>query len=287
MKGAFYWSVRRELWEHRAVWIAPLAVACFAILAFVFAMGVGHFAKSGNFSALPPAAQQQLMMMPLGMAASMVAITGWLVAAFYCLDALNTERRDRSILFWKSMPVSDLTTVLSKAAVPIVAIPAVAYALAIATQAILLVIAGVGLRSGGADFATLYDRLPVGVMVVSFAYGVAVHALWYAPLFALMLLVSVLVRRPFLWIVVPAIAVQLLEKIAFGTNYSGAFIKYRLVGGMTEAFAPGAMQHPITQLSQLDPVRFVTSPGLWLGLLAAALFLYGAARVRRSKEPLS
>jgi ABC-2 type transport system permease protein len=287
MKGAFYWSVRRELWEHRAVWIAPLAVACFAILAFVFAMGVGHFAKSGNFSALPPAAQQQLMMMPLGMAASMVAITGWLVAAFYCLDALNTERRDRSILFWKSMPVSDLTTVLSKAAVPIVAIPAVAYALAIATQAILLVIAGVGLRSGGADFATLYDRLPVGVMVVSFAYGVAVHALWYAPLFALMLLVSVLVRRPFLWIVVPAIAVQLLEKIAFGTNYSGAFIKYRLVGGMTEAFAPAAMQHPITQFSQLDPIRFFTSPGLWLGLLAAALFLYGAARVRRSKEPLS
>ena len=102
-----------------------------------------------------------------------------------------------------------------------------------------------------------------------------------------MLLVSVLVRRPFLWIVVPAIAVQILEKIAFGTSYSGALIKYRVVGAMAEAFTPGAEQHPITQFSQLDPARFFTSPGLWLGLAAAALFLYAAARVRRSKEPLS
>ena len=124
-------------------------------------------------------------------------------------------------------------------------------------------------------------------MLVSFAYGVAMHALWYAPLFALMLFVSVLVRRPLLWIVVPAIVVQLLEKIAVGTNYSGALIKYRLVGAMTEAFTPGTGQHPITQLAQLDPVRFFTSPGLWLGLLAAAVFLYAAVRLRHSKEPLS
>jgi hypothetical protein len=56
---------------------------------------------------------------------------------------------------------------------------------------------------------------------------------------------------------------------------------------MREGFAPGAIQHPITQLSQLEPLRFFTSPGLWLGLLAAALFLYAAARLRRSKEPFS
>jgi len=253
----------------------------------MFALGIGHFAKSGTFSALPAAQQQQIVMMPLGMAGTMIGITGWLVAAFYCLDALNTERRDRSILFWKSMPVSDLTTVLSKAAMPIVVIPFVAWAIALATQAVLLVVAGIGMGSSGADFATILDRLPVAVMVVSFAYGVAVHALWYAPLFALMLLVSELVRRPFLWIVVPAVAVQVLEAIAFGTNYSGAFIKYRIAGAMAEAFTPGAAQHPITQFSQLDPARFFTSPGLWLGLVAAAVFLYVAARVRRSKEPLS
>lgn len=287
MKGAFTWSVRRELWEHRAVWMAPLAVAAFALLAFLVALSVGHLQKAGSFSALPLEKQRQLVMMPFGLAASMVLLTGFVVAAFYCLDALNAERRDRSILFWKSMPVSDLTTVLSKAAIPMVVIPVVAYAVALATQAILLVVAGIGLGSIGADIASLYDRLPVAVMTVSLAYGAAVHALWYAPLFALLLLASVAVRRPFLWVVLPAVAVQVLEKIAFGTGYSGEFIGYRLAGAMVEAFKHDAGRHPITQLSQLDPARFFTSPGLWLGLLAAAAFLYAATRLRRSKEPLS
>lgn len=287
MKGAFYWSVRREVWEHRAVWMAPLAVAAFALLAFLVALSVGHLQKAGNFSALSFEKQRQLVMMPFGLAASMVLLTGFVVAAFYCLDALNAERRDRSILFWKSMPVSDLTTVLSKAAIPMVVIPVVAYAVALATQAILLVVAGIGLRSIGADIASLYDRLPVAVMTVSLAYGVAVHALWYAPLFALLLLASVAVRRPFLWVVLPAVAVQILEKIAFGTGYSSEFIKYRLAGAMVEAFKHDAGRAPITQLSQLDPARFFTSPGLWLGLLAAAALLYAATRLRRSKEPLS
>ena len=50
--------------------------------------------------------------------------TTFIVGVFYCLDALHGERRDRSILFWKSLPVSDLTTVLSKASIPLVVLPA-------------------------------------------------------------------------------------------------------------------------------------------------------------------
>jgi ABC-2 type transport system permease protein len=287
MKDAFYWSVRRELWEHRGIWMAPLAVAGFVLLGFMFALGGGQVHAVGRLSQLPLERQQQFVMMPFTIAASAVLLTGFVVAAFYCLDALNAERRDRSILFWKSMPVSDLTTVLAKAVIPTVVVPATAYAIAFVMEALLLVAATVGMKAIGADVGSLYDRLPIAVMTVGFAYGVAVHALWYAPLFALMLLVSVAVRRPFLWIVIPAVAVQMLEKIAFGTNYSGAFIKYRVLGAMGEAFTPHSSREVITQFSQLDPVRFFTSPGLWLGLLATALFLYAAARLRRSKEPLS
>ena len=57
---------------------------------------------------------------------------------FYCLDALYGERRDRSILFWKSLPVSDLTTVLSKASIPIVVLPLLTFAVTVATQLIML-----------------------------------------------------------------------------------------------------------------------------------------------------
>lgn len=288
MKRAFYWSVRRELWEHRSIWIAPLAVGVFALLAFMIAL-FGHFSASsiGVFSSMPIDKQQVIVAMPFSLAASMVGLTAWIVAIFYCLDALHGERRDRSILFWKSMPVSDTTTVLAKAAIPIVVVPCVALVIAVAVQALLIPLAAVGMSGSGADMAFILERLPIAPMAIAFAYGLIAHALWYAPIFTLLLLVSGAVRRPFLWIVVPVIAVQVLEKIAFGTNHGGELLKYRLLGGMTEAFAADAMRGPITQLSQLDPMRFFASPSLWLGLLAAAAFVYIAVRVRRSKEALS
>lgn len=286
MKNTFYWSVRREIWEHRAVWAAPLAVAGFVLLAFLVGMH-GASVKFGGFAALPIEKQQQFVVMPFGLAASVVLLTAFVVAAFYCLDALNAERRDRSILFWKSMPVSDTVTVLSKAVIAFAVIPVVAYAIALVLQAILLAAACLALGALGLDVGSLYDRLPVVAITVSMAYGVAVHSLWYAPLFALLLLASVAVRRPFLWVVVPAVVVQVLEKIAFGTNHSGAFIKYRLAGAMTEAFRSDASREPVVTLSQLDPARFFSSPGLWLGLLAAAALLHAAIRLRRSRETLS
>ena len=285
MKGTFYWSVRRELWEHRSVWLAPLSVAVLVLVAFALGAG-GHFEVTGKFSSLSPAKQRFMVSMPFSLTASAILFVAFVVGAFYCLDALNTERKDRSILFWKSMPVSDTATVLSKAFVPIAVIPAVALAIALATQAILFVFANVVLRAKGFDVAPMLERLPIVPMTVAMLYGVAAHALWYAPLYALLLVASVATRRPLLWVVVPVIVVQLLEKVAFNTNYSGAFIKYRLLGGMGEAFRPDALKEPITSFSQLDPVRFLMSPGLWLGLLAAAALIYVAIRLRRQKEPL-
>ena len=63
------------------------------------------------------------------MAARLIMGTTLLVAIFYCLGALHSERRDRSILFWKSLPVSDLTAVLAKATIPIVILPLLAFAI--------------------------------------------------------------------------------------------------------------------------------------------------------------
>jgi ABC-2 type transport system permease protein len=285
MKGAFYWSVRRELWEHRGVWLAPLAVAGFVLFAVLVAAN-GHIEVGGSFAQLPAEKQQAMVVLPFSMAASVIVLAAFVVGAFSCLEALNTERRDRSILFWKSMPVSDRTTVLSKLFVPLVVTPLAGFAIALATQAILLVLVSVMLKARGMDIAIL-EHLPILQMAGVMLYGIVVHSLWFAPIYALLLMVSVAVRRPLLWVLLPAIVVQVLERIAFGTAYSGAFIKYRLMGAMTEAFTPGAMKGPITALSQLDPARFLASPGLWLGLVAAAAFLYIAIRLRRSREPLS
>jgi len=285
MKGAFYWSVRRELWEHRGVWLAPLAVAGFVLFAVMVA-ATGHVETSGSFAQLPAERQQAMVVIPFTMAAAAIMLSAFVVGAFTCLEALNTERRDRSILFWKSMPVSDRTAVLSKLFVPLVVTPVVAFTVALAAQAVLLVLVGAMLKAKGMDVAIL-ENLPIFSMAGVMLYGLIVHSLWFAPIYALFLMVSVMARRPLLWVILPAIVVQVLERIAFGTTYSGAFIKYRLMGAMSEAFTAGAMKGPITALSQLDPVRFLASPGLWLGLVAAAAFLYVAIRLRRSREPLS
>lgn len=284
MNNTFLWSVRRELWEHKSVWLAPLAVAALVIVAFAIGAS-GHLEVSG-FAKIPAEKKQLLVVMPFSLSAAIVLLTAFVVGAFYSLDALNTERKDRSILFWKSMPVSDRTTVLSKAFIPIAVIPAVALAIALAMQLALLGLAAIVLKAKGIEGGPLYENLPLGGLAATFVYGVLVHALWYAPLYALMLVASVATRRPFLWIVIPVVVVQVLEKVAFNTGFTGDFIKYRLLGAMGEAFKSNAMRDPVTQLSQLDPGRFFSSPGLWLGLAAAAVFLFICIRLRRSKEPL-
>ena len=90
-----------------------------------------------------------------------------------------------------------------------------------------------------------------------------------------------------LWAVLPFIAIQILEKIAFGTAHFRAFLGHRLFGFAPHAFGFHEEGHPtIDSLSQLTPGRYLTSPGLWLGLLLAAAFLAAAVRLRRYRGPI-
>ena len=93
-----YWSVRRELWENRSIYIAPLAVA--GVFLFGFLITTFHLpARMRALSALDPAHQREAIAMPYDIAAALLMITQLLVGAFYCL-ALHGERRDRSILLF-------------------------------------------------------------------------------------------------------------------------------------------------------------------------------------------
>ena len=111
----FLWSLRRELWEYpRSITLGPVIAA--AVVLFGFTVSALHQPLyRRNALALPPAKQAIVIALPYDIAAMAIIVTGLIVAGFYCLGALHNERRDRSILFWKSMPVSDLVTVLAKA----------------------------------------------------------------------------------------------------------------------------------------------------------------------------
>src|SRR5207237_1515756 len=129
-----YWCVRREFWENRSLYLAPLAIAALILVASV--IGAFHLpGKLHGATALDPAQQHHAIEQPYVFASLLLMFTTLVVGIFYSLDALYGERRDRSVLFWKSLPVSDLTVVLSKASIPLLVLPLLTFAITVLTQA--------------------------------------------------------------------------------------------------------------------------------------------------------
>jgi ABC-2 type transport system permease protein len=149
-----YWSVQRELWESRSIYIAPFAVAALIMVGFLIStIGLPH--KMHAASTLTPLQLHLLIEEPYNFAALLIMGTTFIVAVFYCLEALHSERRDRSILFWKSLPVSDLITVLSKASIPLVVLPLLTFVITVATQWMMLLLSSAVLLASGLSVATL------------------------------------------------------------------------------------------------------------------------------------
>jgi ABC-2 type transport system permease protein len=282
-----YWSVRRELWENRSITIAPLVVAAVVLFASLIAT-IGLPRKIRSLPALDAAAQHAVGVRPFSMAPAPIMFATLLVGLFYSLDALYGERRDRSILFWKSLPVSDRTTVLSKASIPLVVLPLIAFVLSVVTQVILLMAGSAVLLGSGISPAPLWGEFRFLQNLVIMFYGLTVHALWFAPIYAWLLLVSAWSRRvPFLWAALPLFALAAFERIAFSSKDSMSLLQYRVMGAMATAFTfnPAAGED-IDRLSQLTPGRFLSTPGLWTGLIVAAAFLAAAIRLRRNRDPI-
>jgi ABC-2 type transport system permease protein len=287
----FYWSVRRELWENRSIFIAPLAAAGIAMLGFF--IGLFWLPRSMHaHSGMDPGEQFLMGVMPYGHTGWLLLMTAFLVGVFYSLDALYGERRDRSILFWKSLPVSDVTTVLSKASIPLVVLPVLVVVITVVTHLIMVLISTGVLILSGINPMTLWTQLPLLQMELVLVYSVIVLALGQAPLFTGLLLISGWARRTaFLWAVLPPLAICFIEKVLFKTTHFAHLLGYLVIGGATNAFSfrtpSGAPVDPhFIPLAQITPGRFLSSPGLWIGLAFAAVFLAAAVRLRRYREPI-
>jgi ABC-2 type transport system permease protein len=283
---SMYWSIRRELWESRSIYIAPLAAAVVFLLGFLITM-IHLPQKMRALSALDPAHQREAIAMPYDMAASLLMLTAMIVGMFYCLGALQGERRDRSILFWKSLPVSDLTTVLSKASIPFVVLPLLTFAITVATQWIMLLLSTVVLWANGLNAATLWTRLSFFQMSLWLLYHlVTVHALWQAPIYGWLLLISAWARRAaFLWAALPLLAIGAVERLVFNTRHFAAVLENRFTGGGAEALTmPGTF--PMNPMTHLTPGTYLSSSGLWIGLVFTALCLAAAVRLRRYRGPI-
>jgi ABC-2 type transport system permease protein len=282
----FYWSVRCELWENRWLYIAPLSSAGLYLVGFL--IGAFHLpAKMRASSALDPIKQHVSIQQPYQFAEGLLMATFIIVAAIYCLDALYGERRGRSILFWKSLPVSDLTIVLAKASIPILVLPLLTFLITVVTEWIMLLLSAVALLGSGGSVATLWHNVPLFQMWAGlFEHIVTFHGLWYAPFYCWLLLVSAWARRaPVLWATLPPLIIGIAEKIAFNTSYFSSLLLYRFTGG-PDITSMMESPSPTDSLSHLHPGQVFFSPGLWTGLALSAVFLAAATRLRRYRDPI-
>jgi ABC-2 type transport system permease protein len=343
----FAWLVRREFWEHRAIWIAPAVVLAVMLIGavtgtvFLGDVQIDTAANGTDMTRIGPpdgenglskedieelssiggpedlhklerlknlekgqhetrtvSASEALAMVAPEKRQGMLAIIYAAVTAlmffvigiigfFYALDCLYADRRDRSILFWKSLPLSDTETVLSKFAVAAIAIPVVAAVAAIAGQLIMAAGGSIKLAFLGGEAGLMWMPQVLGGSAVGALALAFVCALWYAPVVAYLLLASAWApKSPFLWAVLPPAAAVLLEKIAFGTAYIGSLIKYRAFAPLQAMFSAEKIKdeavHSMDIVSNITGLVF--SPGMLLGLVAAAALLVGAIWVRRYRD---
>lgn len=300
------WLVRREIWEHKAIWVAPLiVVACVALAALT---GNVHLGSNGSeeavlpFGALPEEKQVRLLMVVYGGMAVLVFMVMAIVSFFYSLDSLYADRRDRSVLFWKSLPLSDAETVLSKFAVACILIPLVALAGAVLSQLVMAV--GVSARLGMMGQAAGFMWHPqaiAGGITIALVWSMTAM-LWYAPVVGYLMLASAWAPKgPFLWAVLPPAGLWMLERVLLHTNHVGTFIKGRLFGMMrlvrqeqvagADSQADEHVREGVIRLSELDLAgslrEFYASADLWFGVLAAALLIAAAMWVRRYRDEAS
>jgi ABC-2 type transport system permease protein len=272
-----YWSMQRELWEYRSIYIAPLVVAGVALFAFLFT-------TLGRSLATPDLDRRlEILQDPYHFVTGMIFGAGFIVGLAYCLGTLNNERKDRSILFWKSLPVSDLTTVLSKMIVATIVIPLVAFGIVIVTEWIMLLMSSLVAMGSGLRLSTLWDGTLFKDWLMLLYHIVSVHMLWYAPIYAWLLLASAWARRgAVLWAVLPPLAIGSFERLAFRTTHFFDYLMYRVTGGPEADAMRGLPDHTM----QIMPARFLAAPGLWGGLIVAGIFLAAAIRVRKYQGPM-
>jgi ABC-2 type transport system permease protein len=283
--------VRREFWEHRALWLAPLLVV--AALAVCAAIGRIHLQVDDEHGLMHGEAQRIAVFTIIQFVLAVpLYVVGAFVVSFYLLDCLYAERKDRSILFWKSLPVSDGLTVCAKVLVALVVVPFGLFALALLAHLLYMAILGARVLIGTLPPVftwSTYEWLRTELVMLLVT---ALAVLWLAPLAGYLLVVSAWARRsPMLLATLPLVLLPLLEWVAFGSRYVSGFINYRLNGiwwllGVQHAHI--ITKHEVhsvgTALEVLDFRGVLTSIDLWLGLAATAALVYAAIRIRRYRD---
>ena len=297
--------IRRELWEHRAIYVAPLVIALLvslmSITGQVAVSGFDHAVDIGILGATNLGENERsaaLTVLMIGLSSTFV-FAMWILTIFYSLDALYAERKDRSILFWRSIPLTDFETVFSKLLTALVVIPLITFAVIAVTHLIVLLITSMWLGARGANtWHLIWSAAPFfDNWTATLAFLLAL-SLWLSPFVGWFLFVSAFTKRsPMLMAALPIAILPMLEGIIFETSVfvDAFFVRsvkmpfFRGLDNLELLFQEGedfsmVGDASLRLLSLLDLGRFFGSPGLWLGLVVCGLFTTAAIYVRRYRD---
>ncbi|HEV2111484.1 MAG TPA: hypothetical protein VGT99_09035 [Gammaproteobacteria bacterium] len=302
--------IRREFWENRSLWIVPAVtggiltlVAAIAtikvMLGYASAGGDPHFALDNvpDLSAVDPGAVTAYIRFMTLFIWGIFDVVAQIVVFFYMLDSLYSDRRDRSILFWRSMPVSDERTVLAKLATTIIVSTAITFVAIVGSQLVLLVPQLVlGTYLNAHPWVLLEhpgDFLESWLIV---AYILVVQTLWFLPYYGWQLLASAWAKRvPFLWAVLVPLGVMAAEGILL---HSGRFARLVFSHALDWSYVAfdvnpenffrrhGDADMAGSLVSFESFGHLLASAELWVGFVIAAAFVAGAIWLRRNRSEI-
>jgi ABC-2 type transport system permease protein len=282
------WLLRREFWENRAIWIIPAVIGGLTLCAALFGrLEVASQLPTRSFGGA----------LFVAIAATYFAVMS-IYSTWYLLDCLFTDRKDRSVLFWKSLPISDTVTVLSKLGTGLIVIPLVYFAAADLTTLSVAFIVSVRASSLGGALWRVDLWLQLQVL---WLYLIAVSAVWYLPIAAYLLVISAWAKRAvMLWSILPPLAIALAERWFFGTHRFLNLLADRLFGVVQLAFRtnPGdsawfdrmmddANRDPQPRIWEfLNVSGFLSSPETWAGVAAGAVLVFCAIQLRMRRSEI-
>jgi ABC-2 type transport system permease protein len=317
----FYWLVKREFWEHRGGFFwAPVISGGVFLLLNIMALVVGevlggrgntHFNIAGGLNLSGHLDASALSSVGAGLdiamyiAAGLVLMIMAVIVFFYCLGSLFDDRRDRSILFWKSLPISNRDTVLSKVVSATIVAPTIACVFGTLAGLLLLLIAAFTASLHGINvWQLLMNAHPLRVASNMISL-IPLYAIWALPTVGWLMFCSAWARsKPFLWALLAPLAAGVIVSW-FGLmglfNMGSSWFWKNIVARMLLSLVPGGWIRDGTSIDSMndqphDPQALLdrvgiahnyatlASPDLWIGAIAGIALITAAIWLRRWRD---
>ena len=303
MIGTHIALLKREFWEYRSIYVTPIAVAiAVSLISLAAVITVSAFDKEvhlGIFSAanIVGDAERQAALTVYFVGTSWIFLVALgILTIFYTLDSLYSERKDKSILFWRSLPVTDSETVISKLVMALFVIPLVTVGVIVVTNIVNLVITSVWIAIQGGDAGhMIWGSVALLDNWMAALVFILASALWMSPFIGWFLFVSTVTKRaPLLMAFMPLILIPIIEWMFFRSKIFADAVLSRgdlnpLLRGLDieKLFDEDRMkvnEELISLLGRLDIAQFLGSSSLWTGIIVCGLFTTAAIYVRRYRD---